>query len=74
MLIPKKYQSKNIKVYLQPLLDELNILWRTGVQVRDSSQPTEEFFKVKVVNLWTITDSPGLQLCSGHNVSVIKVS
>jgi len=66
MLIPGKYQPKNMKVYLQPLLDELDILWRTSVRVRDSSQSTEELFQVKVVNLWTITDSPGLQLCFGE--------
>ena len=38
LLIPGKYKVKNMDVYLEPLIEELQELWR-GIQVTDVSRP-----------------------------------
>ena len=38
LLIPGPHKVKNMDVYLEPLIEELEILWE-GVQVHDVSRP-----------------------------------
>nr|GEY52070.1 hypothetical protein [Tanacetum cinerariifolium] len=56
MLIPSpKSPAKDIDVFLQPLIRELQTLW-SGVWTRDVVTSTD--FKIKAVLLWTINDFP----------------
>ncbi|KAL5579062.1 hypothetical protein UlMin_011504 [Ulmus minor] len=43
-------------MYLAPLVDDLKLLWDTGVEVYDAYR--QENFTLKVVLLWTINDFP----------------
>lgn len=64
MLIPgKKGPGKDIDVYLQPLIEELNLLWSSGVPTYDSSQ--NEVFSMKAILLWAIHDFPAYGHLSG---------
>jgi hypothetical protein len=68
LLIPSKEQvkSKNIDVYLQPLIDELQELWQPGVPAWDlSKQPNDQLFNLWAMVIWTIHDYPGYGLLSG---------
>ena len=52
-------------VYLEPLIDELQELWR-GVRVMDVSKPAaERHSTIKGILLWTMHDYPGLGEISG---------
>lgn len=55
--------TKNLNVYLRPLINELIQLWQTGVQTYDASTKTN--FTLRASLLWTITDYPGLAMVSG---------
>ena len=56
MLIPGPKQPGNdIDIYLQPLIDELQELWR-GVYTYDASE--KKFFNMRAMLLWTINDFP----------------
>jgi hypothetical protein len=48
-----------MKVYLKPLMEELNKLWTVGVRVWDAA--AKEYFITRTIVVWTITDSLGLQ-------------
>ena len=64
LLIPgDKSPTKDINVYLRPLVDELKMLWETGVQTFDKS--VGQNFLMKAALLWTITDFPALGMVSG---------
>jgi hypothetical protein len=39
LIIPGRRQVHNMDIYLQPLIDELQLLWTQGVQVTDVSKP-----------------------------------
>ncbi|KAK7306021.1 hypothetical protein VNO77_43935 [Canavalia gladiata] len=66
MVIPgKRMPSKNIDVFLQPLIKELNELWSEGVHTYDSS--LNEVFRMRAALMWTISDFPGLSALSGWN-------
>ncbi|XP_049406217.1 uncharacterized protein LOC125869837 [Solanum stenotomum] len=57
MLIPgPNGPGDAIDVYLQPLIEELNELWETGVETFDAS--TRKNFKLHASLLWTINDFP----------------
>ena len=52
-------------VYFEPLIDELQELWR-GVKVMDVSKPTSyRQATIKGILLWTMHDYPGLGEISG---------
>ncbi|GJW48366.1 hypothetical protein Tco_0080012 [Tanacetum coccineum] len=56
MLIPgPKSPAKDIDVYLQPLIKELQELWK-GVWTKDAAMGTH--FQMKAALLWTINDFP----------------
>jgi hypothetical protein len=59
LIIPGKYQVKNMDVYLRPLIDELKTLWSPGVPARDISRQGDQMFTLRAIVLWTITDYPG---------------
>ncbi|XP_074342845.1 uncharacterized protein LOC141680549 [Apium graveolens] len=47
--------TKDLHVYLRPLIDELKVLWHARVETYD----------MKAALLWTISDFPGLAMLSG---------
>ncbi|GJV96919.1 putative mitochondrial protein [Tanacetum coccineum] len=72
MLIPgPKSPAKDIDVYLQPLIKELQELWK-GVWTKDAATGTH--FQMKAALLWTINDFPArssLSGWSGHKPRII---
>ena len=55
LLISSPQQPGNdIDIYLAPLIEDLVTLWEVGVQIYDAHQ--QEFFMLRVVLLWTISD------------------
>ncbi|XP_013688786.1 uncharacterized protein LOC106392524 [Brassica napus] len=56
----------NIDVYLAPLIDDLKYLWAEGIEVYDSF--AKEYFKLRALLLWSISDYPALGTLSGCKV------
>lgn len=65
-----KSPGNDIDVYLQPLIDELNQLWTSGVETYDASK--EETFQMHAAVLWTINDFPALGMLSGWKTKGYK--
>lgn len=64
MLIPgPKSPGKDIDVYLKPLVEELVELWDIGVQTYDAY--SGDWFGMKAVLMWTISDFPAYGDLSG---------
>lgn len=64
VLIPgPKAPSKDIDVYLRPLVDELKELWYNGVPTYDSHSGT--IFNMKAMLMWGIHDFPAYGSLSG---------
>ena len=64
LLIPwKKSPTRDINVYLRPLIDELKELWSVGVQAYDAFMGTD--FTLKATLLWTINEFMALAMLSG---------
>ncbi|KAA0041231.1 uncharacterized protein E6C27_scaffold128G002010 [Cucumis melo var. makuwa] len=64
LLIPgSRFPGKEIDIYLQPLIDELNELWVDGIQTYDSFSAS--FFQLCAALLWTINDFPAYGDLSG---------
>ena len=64
VLIPgPKGPSKDIDLYLQPLVDELKELWLNGVSTYDSHSKT--IFNLKAMLMWGIHDFPAYGSLSG---------
>lgn len=64
MLIPgPKSPGVNIDVYLEPLIDELKILWEKGVVTWDAKE--QKNFTLRAILLWTINDFPAYGMLSG---------
>jgi len=64
LLIPgPTHPGKHIDVYLRPLIDELKMLWETGVQTYDAH--LRETFTMRVALLWTINDFQAYGMLSG---------
>ena len=63
LLFLGKHKVKNMDVYLEPLIEELETLWR-GVLVQDiSNPPISHEFVLRGILLWTMHDSPGYGEC-----------
>ncbi|KAL0361377.1 UNVERIFIED_CONTAM: hypothetical protein Sradi_3822200 [Sesamum radiatum] len=64
LLVPgPKSPGRSLDVYLQPLIDELNILWNVGVETYDVSK--KQNFQMKAALMWTISDFPAYGMLSG---------
>lgn len=64
LLIPGKHSPGNdIDVYLEPLIDELKLLWDDGVKTYDAH--SKQNFKMRAAVLWTINDFPAYANLSG---------
>ena len=55
--------KQNIDIYLQPLIEELNTLWRDGIVTYDVS--TRSNFCLRAALMWTISDFPTYSMLSG---------
>ena len=64
VLIPRpKHPRKSLDIYLQPLIEELQSLWKDGVEAYDISR--KERFIMRAVLMWTISDFPAYGMLSG---------
>ena len=65
LLVPGKHKVKNMDVYLEPLIKELETLW-SGISVMDMSRLAgHRSHTVKAILMWTMHDWPGYGECSG---------
>ena len=65
MIISRCRQPANdIDVFLEPLMEDMKILWEDGVKMIDASLKKE--FTLKAIIFITITDYPSLFSLSGH--------
>lgn len=55
--------TKDINVYMRPLVDEIKMLWETVVQTYDKSEM--ENFVMKAALLWTITEFSAFGMING---------
>jgi len=63
-VIPRPNNPKNeIDVFLQPVIDELKMLWNEGVDMYDIH--ANQTFKMKAASMWTINDFPAYGMLSG---------
>ena len=58
-------KSANIDIYLEPLIDDLLLLWNGVPAVDMSTSPRASRFTLRGMLLWTIHDYPGYGLISG---------
>ncbi|XP_074362218.1 uncharacterized protein LOC141702437 [Apium graveolens] len=63
IILGDKDPTKDLNVYLRPLIDELKMLWNTGVTVFDKASHSN--FVMKAALLWTISDFPAYGMVSG---------
>jgi len=64
LLISEKYTPDNdIDVYLEPLIDELKVLWIDGVRTYDAY--SKQNFTMSAAILWTINDFPAYESLFG---------
>lgn len=64
MLIPgRKGRGDTVEIYLQPLIEELNVLWETSVETFDVA--TKKHFQLCATLLWTINNFPAYGMLSG---------
>ena len=60
----------DIGTYLAPLIEDLKLLWKSGVECYDANQ--DELFNLRVVLLWIINDFPAYGNLSGCSVKEYK--
>ncbi|KAL0549112.1 hypothetical protein IC582_013592 [Cucumis melo] len=65
-----KQLGDDIRIYLEPLIDDLKLLWESGVQCYDACN--EELFNLRTVLLWTINEFPAYGNLSGCSVKGYK--
>ena len=65
-----KQPGNDIGTYLTPLIEDLKLLWKSGVECYDANQ--DEVFNLRVVLLWTINDFPAYENLSGCSVKEYK--
>ena len=68
LIVPGRIQVKNMDVYLQPLINEFNKLWK-GIQVYDLSRPilVERYFMLHGICAYTTYGYLGLGVFSGKH-------
>lgn len=73
LVIPGKHgPSKDIDVYLHPLIDELKELWEIGVHTYDKG--TDSTFNLHVAVLWTFHDLTAYGNLSGWSTKSYNAS
>ena len=68
LIIPGKHAvtGDTFDVYLQPLLEELHILWSEGVMTHDATRHgVTSVFRMRGILLWTIHDFPAYGIVVG---------
>ncbi|XP_060215394.1 uncharacterized protein LOC132642147 [Lycium barbarum] len=55
--------ENDIDIYLQPLIEELKVLWELGVDTYDASR--NQTFQMRAALMWTINDFPAYAMLSG---------
>ena len=64
IIIPgPKNPGQNLDVFLQPLINELKMLFKDGIETYDAYRRNN--FQMKAVLLWTISDFPAYAMLSG---------
>ena len=64
LLIPgPKSPGNDIDIYLEPLVEELKVLWDLGVETYDAS--SNQTFQMRAALLWTISDFSAYAMLSG---------
>ena len=61
-----KQPGNDIDVYLKPLIEDLKILWETGVEVYDGYR--NESFNLRAMLFGTINDFPAYENLSGYSI------
>ncbi len=70
LIILGRRQVHNMDIYLQLLIDDLQLLWTQIIQVTDVSKPTtDQLLIVNVILLWTLHDYLGLGVMSSISSS-----
>ncbi|KAL8147931.1 hypothetical protein AgCh_005310 [Apium graveolens] len=71
LLIPgPKKAGNNIDVYLQPLIEDLKLLWDQGEKMYDAYSQT--YFNLRAMIFCTISDFPGYGNLSGYTIKRAK--
>ena len=66
LVIPgPKHPGKNLDVYMEPLYDDLQLLWNEGVLVYNRSVCST--LRVRACYFYSISDLPALGMVSGHS-------
>ena len=66
LLIPgPKAPRRCIDVYMKPLINELTMLWSTGVRTFDAHAQIP--FTMRAALMWTISDFPSYGMLSAHS-------
>lgn len=63
LVLGPQHPKRSLDVFLQPLIQELQMLWNHGVAAYDISR--QQNFVMKVVLMWTISDYPAYRMLSG---------
>src|ERR1043165_5882638 len=66
-----KQPGNDIDVYLEPLIEDLRILWKNGVEVYDGYR--KESFNLRAMLFGTINNFPSYRNLSGYNIKGEKV-
>ncbi|CAM8953986.1 unnamed protein product [Rhodiola kirilowii] len=67
-----KSPGKCLNMFMQPLIDELNMLWDTGVLTFDRHASSS--FNMRAAVMWTISDFAGLGMLGGLKSKGYKAS
>ncbi|KAK2420428.1 hypothetical protein QL285_031156 [Trifolium repens] len=61
-----KQPGNDIDIYLAPLIEDLKLMWETGVEVYDECR--KEFFNLRAILFGTINDFPAYGNLSGYSI------
>ena len=68
LLIPGKRKVKDTSLYLAPLIDELQDLWKGIIVVDNSGKGHHKVFNLRAILMWTMHDYPGYGDVSKYSV------
>ena len=60
-----KQPGNDIDVFLEPLMEDMKMLWENGVKITDAS--VKKVFTLKAIIFVTITDYPDFLHCRGRS-------